>query len=632
MKNVVFTLLFLFVAAIMQIYALPGDTVIVQAFSFKDGRQARIDTIEFPDGSVSYEKVLMYYTLKCDPSQFPACGEWDYIFNTEILDSIGVDSESGDVIYQTWKLGTYVTPYGYGINLNTGWTWIYDVSDYIHLLKNTVIIQDGNYQELLDLKFVFIEGTPPRDVIEIKKVWDGEYSLPDFDNTVKDTTIHLTSDEVHVKLRATLTGHGWDNPTRCAEFCPNIHSLQVDGNTIHSWDIIQECADNPLYPQGGTWIYDRAGWCPGMPGTTKEFELTNYIANNAITIDYDVEPDENGSYRTFIYLVTYGAINQTDDAAAEMIVAPTDNPLQLRYNPTCGEPIVVIKNLGSNPLKTVDIHYGLNDGSVYTYSWQGDLGFLEKDTVVLPRPNWNEVQGKTGEFWFELLNPNGKNDPTPYNNKLASPFNMALMITRNEIRFHFKTNFAPEETTWKLYDINGNLLYENETDMLADSSYIKALSLANGSYKLCLYDSGDNGLYLGGYEDIPAGGAYLFRPNSVPGVYIYRFNPDFGRFAQLYFAINKYSELETKIDAVHVKDFTVFPNPAHSVLYLDMSDIHGKKLSAEIYDLAGRKVASMPVPQLQVNKTGIDYLSSGTYLIVIKEENRQIARNKFIVD
>jgi hypothetical protein len=627
MKKVIF-ILFLLNACIMRIYALPGDTTVVQTFSFEDGRQERRGSFEFPDGSVQYEKVLMYYTLRCDPTQYPACGEWDYIFNTEIFEPTGVDPDNGETIYQSWKLGTYVTPYGYGINLNTGWTWIYDVSDYVHLLKNTVIIQDGNYQELLDLKFVFIEGIPPRDVIGIKKVWDSEYSLQDFDNIVKDTTIHLTPDEVQVKLRTTLTGHGWENSTGCAEFCPNIHSLQVDGNTIHSWDIIQGCASNPLYPQGGTWIYDRAGWCPGMPGTTKEFELTDYITDHSINIDYDVEPDEHGSYRTFIYLVTYGAIKQTDDAAAEMIIAPTDNPLQLRYNPTCGEPIVVIKNLGSNPLNTVDIHYGLNDGSIYTYSWQGDLGFLEKDTVVLPRPDWNEVQGTTGEFWFELLNPNGrKGDPTPYNNKLTSSFKMALVITWNAIQFCFKTNHAPEETTWKLYDVNGNLLYENEPDMLANQTYIKDFSLANGSYKLCLYDSGDDGLYF--YPYGTKGSAYLRRPNFMSA--LYRFEPEFGRFTQLYFAVNEYSELGTKIVA-NIKDFTVFPNPAHSILYLDMSDIHGKKLSAEIYDLSGEKVMSVPVPQLQVNKIEIDNLSSGTYLIVIKGGNRQIAKNKFIVD
>jgi hypothetical protein len=290
----------------------------------------------------------------------------------------------------------------------------------------------------------------------------------------------------------------------------------------------------------------------------------------------------------------------------------------------------VIKNLGSNPLSTVDIRYGLNGGSMYTYSWQGDLGFLEKDTVVLPRPDWNEVEGKTGEFWFELLNPNErKDDPTPYNNKLTSSFKMVSVFNWNAIQFYFKTNHAPEETTWKLYDINGNLLYENEANMSANKAYIKDLSLANGSYKLCLYDSGDDGLYYWQYGT--QGRAYLRRSSTITTA-LYQFEPEFGRFAQLYFAIKEYSGLETKIDVVDVKTFTVFPNPARSVLYLDMSGIHGKSLSAEIYDFTGKKVMSTPAPQLQVNKIGIDHLPSGTYLIVIKEGNRQIAKNKFVVD
>ena len=34
-----------------------------------------------------------------------------------------------------------------------------------------------------------------------------------------------------------------------------------------------------LYPQGGTWVYDRANWCPGDKATTRNHELTSYINN-----------------------------------------------------------------------------------------------------------------------------------------------------------------------------------------------------------------------------------------------------------------------------------------------------------------------------------------------------------------
>lgn len=45
-------------------FAQPGDTTIVQAFTFGGPQDA---IISFPDDGTSYEKILMYYTLKCVP-------------------------------------------------------------------------------------------------------------------------------------------------------------------------------------------------------------------------------------------------------------------------------------------------------------------------------------------------------------------------------------------------------------------------------------------------------------------------------------------------------------------------------------------------------------------------------------
>ena len=59
----------------------------------------------------------------------------------------------------------YITLHGIGLTLDDdGWTWIFDVSDYVHLLRDSVQLEAGNWQELLDMKFAFIHGTPPRDV------------------------------------------------------------------------------------------------------------------------------------------------------------------------------------------------------------------------------------------------------------------------------------------------------------------------------------------------------------------------------------------------------------------------------------------------------------------------------------
>ena len=81
--------------------AQAGDTAIVQTFTFdaqnnpnqaydSPGRQY----FTFPNDNTEYQKVLMYYTLKCFEDGtagnlgFP-CGEWDYLTYTNLYQHTG---------------------------------------------------------------------------------------------------------------------------------------------------------------------------------------------------------------------------------------------------------------------------------------------------------------------------------------------------------------------------------------------------------------------------------------------------------------------------------------------------------------------------------------------------------------
>jgi hypothetical protein len=567
-------LVLLFAVCVTSItYAAPGDTTIIQTFTYADGTQTpRTGKFEFPDGSIEYEKVLMYYTVKCDSAP-NYCGGWDYDVHTDVFEET-VD-EANNPIYEVWRIGTYVTPYGGGINLGNGWTYILDVTDFLPLLKDSVLLSDGNGQELLDLKFVFIEGKPVRNVVNIRKVWStvgfsvdgywGGFPLSMFDSHfVKDTTFPLNTNEKQVKLRATVTGHYFGDGNNCGEFCPNRHSVQVNKyTTIHSWEILQECATNPMYPQSGTWIYDRAGWCPGMMATTNHFELTPYIRNNSITFDYDITYDPyNGVYHTYIFLVTYGDNNHTDDVSAETIIAPTDNPLYLRYNPMSGEPVIVIKNIGSNPLTSLGVKYGFKNGTQYTYRWTGNLPFLKMDTITLPVPNWDEVANASEKiFQFELLNPNGKTDPTPYNNKQVSSFQMPPVLTVDDLQFVFKTNHAPNETSWELFDMNNSILYRSPRNMSADTENTINMKLANGSYRLYIYDSNDDGLSFPFYG---SSGSAVLKEKLTGSVYspFHTFATDFGKETQFYFAVNQYVGVQNILQDLDVSQIIVSPREA----------------------------------------------------------------------
>ena len=147
---------------------------------------------------------------------------------------------------------------------------------------------------------------------------------------------------------------------------------------------MRECADNALYPQGGTWIYDRAGWCPGAVVDTKNFELTPLVeGQDEFSVDYDITYDPDGNYRFEGQVVAYGAPNMSYDVEISQILAPSDDKLESRWNPICESPKVRIRNNGSETLTSCVFSYGVSGGAQVTYEWTGELGFLETKNQLL---------------------------------------------------------------------------------------------------------------------------------------------------------------------------------------------------------------------------------------------------------
>ena len=82
-------------------------------------------------------------------------------------------------------------------------------------------------------------------------------------------------------------------------------------------------------PQGGTWIYDRAGWCPGAVVDTKDFELTPLVAGqDEFSVDYDITYDPDGNYRFEGQIVAYGPPNMDYDVEISQVLAPSDDKLE----------------------------------------------------------------------------------------------------------------------------------------------------------------------------------------------------------------------------------------------------------------------------------------------------------------
>ena len=151
-----------------------GDTLVIHPITFDtpspEGWLAQYKrTLNFPLDDISWSKIIMVQTLKCDArtkADKYECGEWDYIWDTM------VHVPNKDTI-ETFKLGSFVTPYGKRLYLggDEGWVWEYDITDYAPILKGQLDLTVGNNQELLDLKFFFIKGIPSRDAISVENIF-----------------------------------------------------------------------------------------------------------------------------------------------------------------------------------------------------------------------------------------------------------------------------------------------------------------------------------------------------------------------------------------------------------------------------------------------------------------------------
>ena len=143
-------------------------------------------------------------------------------------------------VVDRYELGRYITPYGINLDLEDGWTWVFDVTDYAPLLTGEVELECGNWQELLDLKFLFIEGTPPREVKRVEAFWKGQHQLNTWDESVLPYAFAMEDGEEMVRLKTRTSGHFFGQGNNCAEFCNNTHSVLVNGQEQWSWEIMQE--------------------------------------------------------------------------------------------------------------------------------------------------------------------------------------------------------------------------------------------------------------------------------------------------------------------------------------------------------------------------------------------------------
>lgn len=246
--------------------------------------------VDFPEDETVYERVIMTLTLSEPDGGFD---HWDrqaavYMWHGR----------------NRYEIGRYITPY------RKGGVWHFEVTDFQFMMKGRsriglfidTWVGPGHPQGagwLVSVDLFFYRGSPDWEPFAIEPLWNGEPRYGDPNNPIsnffQDENVTIGEPADRAKFRMTVTGHGQSpNTGNAAEFIQKSRTLRIDGTAHRDLLWRDDCYLNPCRPQFGTWIFSRAGWCPGAVAEPWEIELDRPLnVGDSVTLSYTAEPYTN---------------------------------------------------------------------------------------------------------------------------------------------------------------------------------------------------------------------------------------------------------------------------------------------------------------------------------------------------
>lgn len=571
----------------------------------------------FPLEAKEVRKITMKVTLAYPTDR--AIAHWDYMDRIKILRKGGAKGENIN-----YEIGRMLTPYGSNFKEDWSYTWKVDVTDFGAFLRDSVEIEyihsgyespDLGWDLTIDFEFLF--GPVIADFISVKKLWDGgfQYGNPDNDieNHLDERQITRKEGSSFGRFRIQHTGHGMDRPNGCSEFCSRWREVVFDGKVVDHRDMWKDCGDNPLYPQGGTWIYDRAYWCPGDLQVPDIIDVP--LTKPVHTIDLDMKPFTANNInqpkeQITSYLFQFAGPNHKNDVAIEEIIAPNNVDNYNRYNPTGFNPLIKIRNLGKKGLKSLTIKYRTVGFEEKTYKWKGSLKFYE--TAIITLPGVIDANPGLNTFSVELTKPNRAKDEWKDDNKLESEFNDIPTIP-SVIVVDFMTNNKPEDNSLFIVNSANDTIYSKFSDELEPATkYADTLKLAEDNYYLMLNDTTGDGLEF--WFEAQSGYGRL-RLKDINGNLIHLFESDCGNGQFYGFRADNEATVDTIGEQLSVN---IFPRMVEDYLTVYTTTNKTSTLKLRITK-DGEYIEQHEYTNIKDSETGMDvrHLENGRYVMEI---------------
>lgn len=512
----------------------------------------------FPSEKTPIRKITMNVTLGT-PDTLPTA-HWDYLDHIYLVKQGGVNGKK-----LNYEIGRMLTPYGAFYTQGWSWKWQVDVSDFAPFLRDSVEIKyvHAGWEPVtvgwaLTISFDILEGDPIMQFQGITPLWNKGYKYGDENEKLEDNLLPINfvspeATEIN-RIRIQHTGHGMDRPNNCSEFCSRWRKIEFDGKEVDHRDMWKKCGTNPLYPQAGTWLYDRAYWCPGDLQDPDIIDVFAKGGNHNVSMtmqEYTATENIQAVENISAYMFHYGKPLKKHDVALEHISVPSDEQRFSRENPASFDPKFTIRNLGSENLKSVIVEYRTEGFAKKSFKWSGNLKFNETAEITIPE----QIDMKEGENKFTVLlkKPNGKKDGWNGDNQLSSNFVSPMKLPTDFI-IQFKTNNSPADNEISIVGKNSELFHKiSPTESDSNKVFVDTISLAQGQYFIELIDTVGNGLEF--WAQPQFGYGYL-RILDMEGNLIHAFESDCGSGEKLSFsATNDFVLDNSEINF----DINVFP-------------------------------------------------------------------------
>lgn len=263
---------------------------------------------------------------------------------------------------------------------------------------------------------------------------------------------------------------------------------------------------------------------------------------------------------------------------------------------------LIITNLGSAAITSMEISYKVGNADYQTYNWTGNIPSSSVGTVVMPE--FEVTPGVETTYKAIAVKTNGTElqGQTEKSVKIKKEVYQGTM----EMTLSITCDAYGSETTWALFDENDVVVTEGGPyqDYQSAGTHPHTIPLtlpSAGCYRLEVYDAYGDGINAG----YGAGSIKVYDNNFN---IIFTNNGKFGSMGRWFFSVNGVGVEENTVSA------NIYPNPASSMLNIDCEGV----TMVQMFNLAGQEVLSF---EGEVNVLNIEDLANGIYVLKVSTEN-----------